>query len=458
MNNEQLEIHDSHQMELRMDYPMGDEEKTSYNTEMYFYFPKKLGINKQDYPKWLFYRDTDTFIQFKAPSFTLKELLTKIKSPLRALTKYDRNKQFELQIFGCVLKESLDDWIAKNSNPSVRAIKKHLEELIIVRDDFRRKAAKLRKKLILKRAVDFTDEYISILIENHCFMLIKRKKSLGKIKQVIRHEYEHRQRQGYKSTPSDDKKHNEYVIYRRSMLKRYHEQALLVHNNKSPEGRIGHQLISSLSAGIAMIIATVLAFYTQTVLETKAMPFFTAIIIIYVFKDRIKEGINSVLSTKYFSNVYDQRTRISSYPDKVIGDIKEKALFVDRAPQKIQDIRNKDHLTEIEDEWIKENILLYKKKVVINNNHMRKEYDNHDFRALSDITRFSIQHFLSHMNDPEKTLKVLKNNRVADVSGERVYHINVVVKMNHNNRTKYKRTRIVLNKKGILRVESLNDA
>ena len=80
------------------------------------------------------------------------------------------------------------------------------------------------------------------------------------------------------------------------------------------------------------------------------------------------------------------------------------------------------------------------------------------FRAIVFATGiifflFSIEEFVQHLGTAEKPVQSLVGDEIKWVRGERVHHLNVVVRYAVNNVDAFQRYRIILNRDGIKRIE-----
>jgi hypothetical protein len=74
---------------------------------------------------------------------------------------------------------------------------------------------------------------------------------------------------------------------------------------------------------------------------------------------------------------------------------------------------------------------------------------------VTDILRFNVTGFTKNMEDNDRDLYYLYENNIRKVQADRVYHINLVMQFESPDETVFKRYRLVLNKKGIKRVEEI---
>ncbi len=84
-------------------------------------------------------------------------------------------------------------------------------------------------------------------------------------------------------------KDNEAIVFKRGVLKKYISSFLFLDTNWKPEGKILEQLLIGFAAGLSMVFATLIAFYAQEKYGNLTLPFFSFLVVGYIFKDRIKE-------------------------------------------------------------------------------------------------------------------------------------------------------------------------
>ena len=87
-------------------------------------------------------------------------------------------------------------------------------------------------------------------------------------------------------------------------------------------------------------------------------------------------------------------------------------------------MRNRDHITEIENGWIGEDIMLYRKRIRLHRESVRRIFSEYEVAGVNDIMRFNVQEFLRRMDDPRKELFVMDDEGYHRIRGARVYHLN----------------------------------
>ncbi len=233
---------------------------------------------------------------------------------------------------------------------------------------------------------------------------------------------------------------------------------LFLRVQRQSEVKFLEHIFYAIAAGISMVIATGAAFYSQMRLGNLTFPFFVALVVSYMFKDRIKAIFQQYFSMQIRKFFYDQKERIYYHPAETIGVCKESFDFCDekQVPSVIKKIRNCDHMTEIENGWVGQNIIRYRRSIELYSSIIQKTFKEFPIETINDILRFNVSKFLTKMDDPKRVLNVLNNDEIEFVPAERAYHLNLVMKFSiRNKKTFYKRFRIILNREGINRLEEI---
>ena len=274
---------------------------------------------------------------------------------------------------------------------------------------------------------------------------------------LVRHEIDHRKSRDYPSIPSD--KHvNEQLIFRRNVLKKYMHNVLFLDTRTRHEGKVIEHGLFGIAAGISMLFATLVLFLSQSYYGPLTLPVFVALVIGYMFKDRIKELLRVYFSRKVSGLLFDHKTRIYSDTRSPIGHCRESFDFVDevKVPERVMKIRDRDHITEIESDWLSENVLRYRKRIKLSSRAISTAYRDIDTDGINDIMRFNVAAFTRHMGNPRKELFVLDEDDFHRVKAERVYHLNMVLRYGGDDGIRYKRLRVVLNRRRIRRIETVS--
>lgn len=486
MIEETVQIHDKYQFEIKLNYQLQlDRKTTSYQVTTYFFLPSSLGINARTYKKEDFYHNIQAHIRLKTPTFSLKQILTREDSPLKNLEARFQDLairptpsniaryEYKLKLFCCIFKSTLREHvrlIMKKVRPAdvEDIVNKYATQLSEVLKQFRELRSLINIPNLEEKVFStylFADEYLSLLVEKYTYELLELLKEIKFFKRdtckpmlldLIRNEVRYRKENQYPSIPyrySD----NENLIFRKSVLKKYTENVLFLKTHLKREGRILEQILFALSAGLAMVIATGAAFFSQYKYGELTLPLFIILVVSYMFKDRIKELTRFYLGHQMQRFLFDFKTKIYSDSLKWIGHCKESFDFIKerKIPAKVFAIRNRDHITEIENDWLEENVLLYRKYIKIDSKRIKKYYHHFQLEGINDIIRLNVSQFLERMDNSKKSIYVCDDKDYYKIYGERVYHMNMIMKYKFQGESQYRRFRIVLNRDGIKRIEEV---
>jgi hypothetical protein len=239
------------------------------------------------------------------------------------------------------------------------------------------------------------------------------------------------------------------------VLKKYVASILFLDAEVKTDWLFLQQFFFGLAAAAAMVFATAAAFISQTVYGGMTLPVFVTLVVSYIFKDRIKDLLRYHLSRKMTRFLFDHKTRVRDAAGKIVGVCRESFGFVKerKLPAEVRELRNRDHITEIENRWVGENIMLYRKRIRLHPERVRRIFSEYEVSGVNDIMRFNVQEFLRRMDDPKKELFVMNDEGYHRIRGARVYHLNMIVRMTFGGQGLHMRYRVVLNREGIKRIE-----
>jgi hypothetical protein len=489
--------HDRYQIELKLDYELGKGKKTHYQISTYLFFPKGLRITEDSFPKDEFYREVKNYIRIKTPILSLRDLIDSDITPLSDVQQIvhqanwyqddELNKQLihELKLFGAMFKSTLREHLNlvekrvldATSKAKIHALAESLVEDFIkhskqISSRYRSFYTELNLPIVKEDtflAYTLVDEYISLLIEESATELFKivskhfdeadQAKCLDDLNKIAENERAHRTSYGYGSIlkPGDA---NEVYAFRASVLKKYVSSILHLSTDAQREGRGMEQFLMAVAAGVSMIFATVIAFYFQSIYGNFTFPVFVALVIGYMFKDRIKESGRALLSNKLKNFIFDRRINIKTLDRKYkLAVLREKITFLseNNLPQAVLTARHKDPFADLDNEGMGETIICHTKDIVLDASLFPKAFKGlPKVNGLNDIIRYNIQPYLRKMADPVEEQLLLEDGELKKVHTHKVYHINVVSRyksISPGVEILYKRMRLVLTRKGIKRIE-----
>lgn len=494
-------IHDRYQLEFKLGYPLTPGQETRYKIDTYIFVPRSLGIDRDTYTEREFYRDIQNYVRMKTPRFRLRELLSAPHSPLnnceRILHTQDpallKLKEEELissfKFLRAILKSAIRAHLAryvwhhgrKQFTPDLALpLAESVDELLETTQELTRRYRALAPYVDvepiptrLRQSYRLTDEAISLVVEEgllQAFLLVDRHLDRAtyrqrgaalkkRIEAHVQAELQHRQAMGY-GPPLRRKGDNEEYLFRTSILKKYTSSVLWLSTSVKREGTTLEHVLYALAAGVSMVFATVVAFYFQLRFGTFTFPVFVALVVGYMFKDRIKE-IGRSLSARFLHNIlYDRRTVIHTQDRRhELGYVREKVEYVSEkdVPAEVLASRDRGILAELANDRQGETIIRYTKAVVLHADALDAVHTNGlEITAINDIMRYDIRPYLRKMDNPTQRKWLLENGKLYRVRCHKTYHLNFVSVYRSvdepDQPTIYQRTQVVLDRKGICRI------
>lgn len=485
MIKETVKIHDRYQFEIKQAYNLSrrDTRESSYFVQTFFFVPHNLNINPDTYNAGAFYRDLRATVRLQTPSVPLGDLASGkgILDRLRASLEGVRENTDPAAAADCsdqakmlclIYKKAVTVHLRFISGTRTRAERKRLiEEYIGAVRGFTegfRELMPLAMEVLPpdeQMAFLFADEYMSLKTESHtCLLneiLRERARDLESrfrpaLMRIVHAETAHRKEENYPSIPEPGGE-NEMFVFRQGALKKFLSNVLYLETRTERWGALLEHAVYSIAAGVAMLFATVVVFIGQSWYGSLSLPFFIALVISYMFKDRIKEILRLYLNTTLHKWLYDRRRNIYHGFHEKIGTCRESFNIIDErnVPGAILTKRARDRITDIDNSMIGEDVILYRKYISLRPGRLRAIRRHYSTNDVIDIMRFNIQDFLRSMDNPDKKIFVPKGSGYLKGHGKRVYHINIITHFVVDKKDYVRRFRIILNREGIQRIEEV---
>jgi hypothetical protein len=443
------------------------------------------------------------YIRFKTPKVSFASLLDpgNARSPLLRVKRRLAEAggaanglprdvmSHEMRLLGCLVRANLRDHAADIRDKIARldgdpeehkvlladvreAIAALLDELKLLLDGFRGvrgECLKAKRPRWLRELYEFIDEHISISAETYLTALISAidadptlRRELQATRERLAHavqlEQQHRRGADYVSVIDPDNGNDAYV-YRKSALKKFVSSVLFLEMQKEKEGRGAGNVIAGFAAGIAMLFSTVAAIWSQQVYGLNSFPFVVAIVIAYVFKDRIKEWLRAYFAAKLGRWLYDYNVVIRDpVADAVVGRCRESFVYLapSRVPKDVVRRRHADATSVLERESKPEIVMKYVKDVTLHGRRIASKHGR--LGDVNDIIRYNISSFLARMDEPIRHVETFDaaQDRVRSIACPKSYHVNVVLVLRARGKmVTMERFRIVLDKRGIKRLSAV---
>lgn len=478
-----LKIHDKYSIEIKQTYySVFDKKDSAYRVLTYLFIPNGLNINEQTYSREQFYQDSRVNIRYNTPEWTLLQLIQDPNSPLNKFkllserTKSDLNKNewVEIETTSKMLATVISSAIRLASKLARRQCKaknagepiQNLVDLIrSVLELYRGAVSLLSEKNLSNEQINllyFSDEYISNSVEHQIVLLLNYLEknnghcvsNLQSMIDLLKYEQAYKEKKFYNGV-SIEKLNHEYIIYKRSQLKKYVDSILFLSKDIRKDGTLAEQTIFAIAAGLAMLFSTGIAFYYQMRYGSISSTVFVALVISYMMKDRIKGWVSNLFISKAKSLYYDYKIAIFNSNKNKVGLIKENFRFVpyQKLGPKVKKYRFIDRTISVDDDLFGEQIIQYKKMIMLYPQKLGEELNDDKLNSIVDITRFNLFRFTQNMDNTRKSYFFVKNGKLVKSEEDRVYHINIIQKFYTEAGIGFKRYRVVLNRDGIKRIE-----
>lgn len=482
-----IKIHDKFTLEIKLRLiPFKDQKETSFSMNSWIFLPKSIDINHHTFSKSDFYKNLKSNIRLITPIFNLHEIVDSENSPMAYLAKSFENVsidatkssisdyKYNIRMFLAILKSSLRNeirFIKDSSKKEERdfLIDRYYQSVNSIFENYRKLENILTEHLVtpeILKPFTFGDEFMSNLVEKQNFHLLKtllnaeEKDDLAvkKIQNLIDREREYKKSVNYAIFEKNKTKQNRHLLSRLGFLKKFAESELYLTTLKQRDGVLIEQISMSIAAGISMIFATAIAFGFQQKFGNLTMPFFVALVVSYILKDRIKEFARYYLVHKLSNKFFDQKININM-DDKIIGTEKESFDYIDpkKIPAMVTRLRKENPVSEDINTLRNDNLILYRKMIILN----REQLDEMSFYAIpgiNEIIRLNISNFMFKMDNAYFPISIPNENSGFEIAKvEKVYFLDMVLQLNMNEIATYSYYRIIANREGILSVEKIAD-
>ena len=480
--------HDRFTVEYKLGYNINQNIVLSdFVVNTWIFIPHSLDVNPYTYSKERFYRDILSHIRLITPVFLLDEIAEKEALPFKYIknsfkkmigdpTKHNKwEYEYHIKMFASIFKSSLRNQIYYIVKPVVEEERNHLVEKIIydvklILEEYRNLSKILNVPTITNELFSyyqFGDEFISNIMQRQLFRLLNTLRDSfpdifdiykQDIVSILDNEILYRKSKGYPVVDKDSPNKNRNLIFRGGALKKYVESELFLNATKKRDGILIEQIYFSLAAGVSMIFATAIAFSFQKEYGNFTIPFFVALVVSYMLKDRIKDLLRYYYAHKRKNKYFDNKT-IIGINEKEIGVSREGFDFINesKVPKEIITLRDRTALIEAENRNSEEKIILFRKIVQIYRDELNANSE-YPISGVNDILRFNLSSFLHKMDDPTTPLYITCDNGkdYQEIQGIKIYYLNFLIQLKSSDSEEYKKYRIVFNRSGIKEIEELN--
>ncbi len=488
-----LDIHDRKQFEIKLEYqPSGADDETRYLVETYVFLPASLNIDAETYPRADFYADIHNYVRFKTPVMTLAELASADGSPLRRLEAglrtgltSETELVYQSKLLSCIFRGALRRFahsVDERCEAMVRAGDASCSQLQIdvrdTRDNARRVLARFREwarsanqcrlQEKTRASIRLVDEYMSLTVEQFFRKAVADMDALPRtgiyielrkemMEEVLREE-QYRKDHKLRSviSPTGD---NEEYMHRCGLLKKFCMNILFLSARRAAKRQGWEEVLFALAAGVAMAFATAVALWAQVRFTQASLNFFLIMVVGYMMKDRIKEGMRRIFSQVAARHLYDRTARIvDPVTGRCLGTCEEKVDYggAVKVPEAVAALRSRDDFITVLQGELAETVIRYQKQVVLDVELMPRS--ERGLSGITDIIRLNVERFLRDMDEPEYALEYvdLEDFSVGRVRGAKSYQVDLafrfIVQEAGQERVSLQLVRLVLDRNGIKRM------
>ena len=478
--------HDNFSVEFKFGFDCSmDGVRDEFAVNTWMFVPNSLDINAEIYGKKQFYRDIKSNIRLITPSYLLRDIAKDDSQPLAllraAMEKVATSLQpadmsayeYHLKMFAAIFKSALRDQATHLRNAASLTDADYLVE------DFLTNAnAVLGKFRALYAIIDvptvsdqtrsyyrLCDEFITHMVEIQAIRIVRHidseeqiphvKEIRQRFAQMVMEQRQYKVQKGY-GVLNGEVTHDRRLVYHRGMLKKFIESDLYISLDKKKDGVAVEQILYSIAAGVAMIFATGVAWFTQVKYGNITWPLFVVLVVSYMLKDRIKELMRYYFAHKLGDKYFDKRADIS-IGRKLVGVMKEGFDFISwsRVPDRVKKLREQTSSIADETRIFEEKILLYRKHLTIDDKLLQSDVD-YPMKGINEIMRLHLTRFTQKMDNPTVPIDTFdKDGNVVTIQVQKSYYINLVFQLQHGEEVEYHHFRITMTRDGVLHVVEL---
>ena len=449
-----------------------------YRIETYIFSPVSLQLNSQNYKPVDCLQLFKNYIRLRAPSLDLSKLVKGSEPEQRleqAFEFYQRMPECTdetvfmtaCKLFALTFKRSIrlkERDLSRQEHLTESDIQTYIDQVNEALDCYRSTREKLRElgQKLNSECDRFCDEYITTTLLHFTQRLMKSIHDEG-LKQPLKVFWDDQYRYlqtNHRQSLYEGEHADERTLYRWRQLTRYVDSYLFL-NIKSHTGptMLVHSLYG-IAAAVSMIFATVIAFVWQGQYGALSTNLFLALVIGYIFKDRIKDMLREKLAKKFRRWIPDRRLEILRDDTHNVGECKESFEFLDEKslPASIRILREGAQSEKGVYDWRFDNILRYKKEMSIRTD---ASLFNDTRYALLDTTWFNIAPFLKFIDASRDALPIANPETMDVPVAEKIYHLYFVrrlikVTLKGEETIKDEVIRVVINHDGIKRIQALD--
>ncbi len=462
------------EMKERITFPEGME-SVRYTLETYLFMPAALQVTSANFTSAGLLKTLKNYIRLRARKCPLEQFLasagplSQLDEALAAVNPSDstavRNYENAVRRFALTYRQSVKSALERLSrfpdDAAVADVQALAGTIAGILAAYRERSPKLKalESQMTSRAGTYCDEFMSIITSYYikdAYLALSFEKEAPLIA-LWESEKDYRLAHYPNSVPGPDKD-NEALLFRWSLLKKFVSSFLFIEARTEGGQPVLLHTLYGIAAAVAMLFATVVAFSWQGAYGSLSMNLFWAMVVAYIFKDRIKEGLRAWLYKRFAKWIPDRRVQLFRTGAAHAGFVRESFRFIEpqQLPEKIRELRHHAHTVDLLSARLHEDMLLYKKEVTLEHLPLLTEDTGN---SVLDITRLDVADFLRYTENLMEELPVLDDDDFSRAKtaafGEKIYHIYLAQRLHSGERTACAMQRLVINARGIKRLETV---
>ena len=313
-------IHDRYTLEFKVGYSRYSPSAavSDFMMDTWIFIPDSLYINAKTYPKSNFYRDFRALVRLITPVYTLEEVADEEALPLSRLLmccrelaeepseEHEKTYEHQIKMFGSITRSALRTAaVGLYRETEVNAFRVRLDGIVLLLArimaayrEIPRKAGLDRVAFELRSRYDLGEEYLCRMVNMHLFRVMEYAREhfpkdytrvVAAAATYIDGDLAYQRERGFLLPEEGNSDNNRNFLHRAGQLKKYIESDLYILADKKSNTFVLQQVFFMLAAGLSMVFATVVSFSFQQTYGNFTMPLFIALVVSYMFKDRIKD-------------------------------------------------------------------------------------------------------------------------------------------------------------------------
>lgn len=480
----EVKKHSARHLEIKFVLPFDPKKVIRKDISYYIFTPEELNVNESNISLESMMHKFRTYGRYASPELTLKELIDKDNrvSPLTKLREYVETlvsgeeldvsdveftheaqavvnslrhqlKYFQSESFWLIRTKDIDEFkaLAKSWKKKRRILEQIFTFMI---DDLEN--TDIENKMFVT-ALYWADEAISLTSEQYagellslCCTSSELSDVTSILEKIVDHEVRRRRKMGYVDNTDVEK-----LSYRREVLRRWSRSVLRLDPIVSKAPQRITEAVAIIAASLAMAFSLIATFFAESYFTNRRVRWEFLLIIIYVFKDRIKDGVKRIFS-KVQPRLIADKLFIYKTPrtgEKVCSS-RNYLSYLDekKVDKKVRQIRREDSSNPFYKMLSEENIVQF--------SHYLKIYPLNKNKYASKIPWMSSFALVDHIR-MDDWFKELVDKYVdvenANESVNSVYHLHLVIEDKFSKKqSKYYHYLIVIDHTGILNVKEFS--